>query len=330
YVDITGEPEFVEKVFLKHNDVAKEKGLAVVPCCGFDSVPADLGNLFIKQEFHRRGYTAATVEMYISIFTGKAGGAGNFATYESAVYGLANAAELRKIRKQIHRPQVPQLGPKLRILGGARFDKFIGKWVIPFIGADASVVRMGQQLSESLRLAGYSRPPYSLHPVQFAAYMGLKSSISLLGITLFGAYLNFFSRFEFGRYLLLKFPGVFSFGFFTKKGPTEAQMRETSFTSTFRGVGYKRHIDAGEPQGLEDQKPDYEIVTKVSGPEPGYVATPIAVLACAYAILEDRDKKQRDIPGGVLTPASAFASTDIISKLDSQGIKFTVESANAL
>ncbi|KAI8851739.1 CG2604-like protein [Chytridium lagenaria] len=332
YVDITGEPEFVERVFLEFNETAKAKNLAVVPCCGFDSVPADLGNLFNKQEFHKRGYTASAVEMYISIFTGKAGGAGNFATYESAVHGVANAEELRKIRKQIKRPTVPQFGAKLRILPGARFDKFIKKWVIPFIGADASVVRMGQQLSESLRTSTITaRPVHSLHPVQFAAYMGLKSSLSLVGISVFGAFLTFFLVFRLGRYLLLKFPGFFSFGFFTRKGPTEAQMRDTSFTSTFRGVGYKSVVAAGEAQGVIVGKPEYEIVTKVDGPEPGYVATPIAVLACAYTILEDREKSsQRDVPSGVLTPASAFGATDLVPKLDSLGIKFSVVSTRDL
>ncbi|KAJ3109161.1 hypothetical protein HDU97_008560 [Phlyctochytrium planicorne] len=327
YVDITGEPEFIEKVFLNYNDVAKEKKLAIVPCCGFDSIPADLGNLFTKQEFNKRGYTASQVEMYLSFFSGKSGSAGNFATFESAVHGVANADELRKIRKQIKRPTVPSIGPKLKLHPGARFDKFFGKWVIPFIGADASVVRMGQQVSESLRLAGYSRQAYSLHPVQFAAYFGMKNSISLAGILIFGGFLSLLSRYSWGRYLLLKFPGFFSFGFFSKKGPNENQLRETSFSSTFRGLGYKTLISSGEAQGLEFGKPEYEIITKVAGPEPGYVATPIAVVAAAYTILEDREKKTSNVPDGVLTPAAAFAQTDLISRLDAAGIKFSVVSS---
>ncbi|KAJ3117416.1 hypothetical protein HDU96_006797 [Phlyctochytrium bullatum] len=326
YVDITGEPEFVERVFLEFDDKCKTQGLSIVPCCGFDSVPADLGALYTKQQFHRLGYTASVIEMYINIVTGRSGGAGNFATYESAVHGVANANELRKIRKQIRRPNFPTIGPKLKLLSGAKFDSFIHKWIIPFIGADASVVRMGQQLSEGLRSSSYARPVHSLHPVQFGAYFGLKSAVSLVGITLFGAFLGVLSKYKFGRYLLLRFPGFFSFGFFTKKGPTEAQMRETSFVSTFRGVGYKSLIKSGEAQGVQLGKPEYEIVTRVAGPEPGYVATPIAVVASAYTILEDRDKKQRDVPPGVLTPASAFAATDLIARLDSQGIKFSVVS----
>jgi short subunit dehydrogenase-like uncharacterized protein len=59
YVDITGEPEFVEKMFAKYDEAAKEKQVAIVNCCGFDSIPADLGNLFIKKQFFARGCTAS-------------------------------------------------------------------------------------------------------------------------------------------------------------------------------------------------------------------------------------------------------------------------------
>ncbi|KAJ3191052.1 hypothetical protein HK101_008136 [Irineochytrium annulatum] len=329
YVDITGEPEFVEKIFLKYHKEAQDKGISIVPCCGFDSIPADLGNLFTKQEFNRRGYTAAQVEMYINIITGKHGSCGNFATYESAVYGIANADELRKVRKLTKREKVVTIGPKMKILNSPRFDKFAYKWVLPFIGADASVVRMGQQLSESLRLAGYKRPVLSLQPVQFAAYLGVQSRLSLVGMIIFGGFLTFLSRFSLGRYLLLKYPGFFSFGQFSRKGPSHDQMKETSFTSTFRGKGYKRLIASGQTDPVV--KPvEYEIVTKVAGPEPGYVATPIAVVAAALMILDDQSKTERAVFAGVLTPASAFGATDLIKKLDAAGIKFSVVSERDL
>jgi short subunit dehydrogenase-like uncharacterized protein len=40
-VDITGEPEFVDKVFVKFDEEAQKKGVTVVPCCGFDSIPGE-------------------------------------------------------------------------------------------------------------------------------------------------------------------------------------------------------------------------------------------------------------------------------------------------
>ena len=43
YVDITGEPAFVERTLTKHAQAAEAAGVRVVSCCGFDSIPHDLG-----------------------------------------------------------------------------------------------------------------------------------------------------------------------------------------------------------------------------------------------------------------------------------------------
>ena len=45
YLDITGEPSFIKRIIKKYDDEAKKKGVLVIPCCGIDSVPADLGVL---------------------------------------------------------------------------------------------------------------------------------------------------------------------------------------------------------------------------------------------------------------------------------------------
>ena len=46
YVDLTGEPEFVDFVRRKFHGEAQAKNLRIVNCCGFDSIPHDLGVLF--------------------------------------------------------------------------------------------------------------------------------------------------------------------------------------------------------------------------------------------------------------------------------------------
>lgn len=50
YVDSTGEFNFVREVIEKHFDAAVEKKIALVPCCGFDCVPADIGNFVVHRE----------------------------------------------------------------------------------------------------------------------------------------------------------------------------------------------------------------------------------------------------------------------------------------
>ena len=43
YVDLTGEPEFVDRMYLEHHDAAVASGARIVHACGFDSIPHDLG-----------------------------------------------------------------------------------------------------------------------------------------------------------------------------------------------------------------------------------------------------------------------------------------------
>ena len=43
YVDLTGEPEFVDRMWLKYHARATETGARLVHSCGFDSIPHDLG-----------------------------------------------------------------------------------------------------------------------------------------------------------------------------------------------------------------------------------------------------------------------------------------------
>lgn len=50
YVDITGESEFVDEMYLKYQDRAVESGARIVHACGFDSVPHDLGALFTVRQ----------------------------------------------------------------------------------------------------------------------------------------------------------------------------------------------------------------------------------------------------------------------------------------
>lgn len=87
YVDITGEPEFFEGMALKYHDKAKENQVAIVHVCGFDSIPADIGVLFTKQELEKNhSALPSSIEMFFKIHTGNSGFAGHYATYESVQY----------------------------------------------------------------------------------------------------------------------------------------------------------------------------------------------------------------------------------------------------
>src|SRR4051812_29287955 len=50
YVDLPGEPEFVDRMYVRHNAEAEKSGARIVHACGFDSIPHDLGVLFTVEQ----------------------------------------------------------------------------------------------------------------------------------------------------------------------------------------------------------------------------------------------------------------------------------------
>lgn len=50
-VDVSGEPQYIEKMQLEYHKAAQEKGVYIISTCGFDSIPADLGVVFLQQKF---------------------------------------------------------------------------------------------------------------------------------------------------------------------------------------------------------------------------------------------------------------------------------------
>lgn len=107
YLDICGEPDFMERMEASHHASALENGSLVISACGFDSVPAEIGLMFHAR--HWGGLSAPNrVEAYLCLESDKRI-VGNFGTYESAVLGVANAdklAELRRSRPRRPRPTV--------------------------------------------------------------------------------------------------------------------------------------------------------------------------------------------------------------------------------
>ncbi|MDF3150278.1 saccharopine dehydrogenase NADP-binding domain-containing protein, partial [Streptomyces sp. T21Q-yed] len=50
YLDLSGEPEFVDRTYVRHDARARETGARLVHACGFDSIPHDLGAYFTVQQ----------------------------------------------------------------------------------------------------------------------------------------------------------------------------------------------------------------------------------------------------------------------------------------
>ena len=71
YVDITGENFWVKEMIEKHHEAAAAKGVRIIPSCGFDSIPSDLGSFF---GIRKLGAPIKRVESFHSFKGGASGG----------------------------------------------------------------------------------------------------------------------------------------------------------------------------------------------------------------------------------------------------------------
>lgn len=135
YVDLTGEPEFVDLMWLRYHEQAEKSGARIVHCCGFDSIPHDLGAYFTVQQLPRD--TPLTVEGFV-----RAGGTFSAGTYHSAINAFGRARLYAKTRaerqRQESRPANRRIGSTA---GGIRREKSLGTWVVPFPTIDPQVVK---------------------------------------------------------------------------------------------------------------------------------------------------------------------------------------------
>ncbi|PON65983.1 Hopanoid-associated sugar epimerase [Parasponia andersonii] len=161
----------------------------------------------------------------------------------------------------------------------------------------------------------------SVKPAHFGVKIGTKSLLGILPIMTVGVFIGIFGNFAFGRWLLLKFPSVFSLGWFRKKGPSEDEVRSATFKMWFDGFNDSSLVSQEKP------KPNMEIVARVMGPEIGYLTTPISLVQCALILLNQRDNLPK---GGIFTPGIVFGPMDLEERLQENGISFDVISKNAI
>ncbi len=98
YLDICGEPQFMEQSYYDNDDEARKNGCLILHACAFDSVPADLGYLFTMNQYSPD--KCSSIESFLIINCPK-GLAGHYTTYESAVYGVGDVKKLKKVRNEI-------------------------------------------------------------------------------------------------------------------------------------------------------------------------------------------------------------------------------------
>ena len=89
YCDITGEPAFVDRIIARYDGDARQRGVRLVPCCGFDSIPHDLGARFTVEQLPDD--TPITLRGFV-----RARGLPSGGTWNSAIKAMGQA-DLRSV-----------------------------------------------------------------------------------------------------------------------------------------------------------------------------------------------------------------------------------------
>jgi short subunit dehydrogenase-like uncharacterized protein len=234
YVDLTGEPEFVDLMWLRYHEQAQASGARIVHCCGFDSIPHDLGAFFTVQQLPENA--PITVEGFV-----RAGGTFSAGTYHSAINAFGRAFKYVKTRKERQQREARPAGRKVgSVKAGVRFDKELGTWIVPFPTIDPQVVKRS-----AAALDRYG-PEF-----RYGHYVQVKKLASVAG--LIGGVGTLFALAQLKptrRWLLsMKQSG---------EGPTPEQRAKAWFRVRFRGAGggkmVRTEVTGGDPGYGETSK----------------------------------------------------------------------------
>lgn len=133
YTDLTGEPGFVDDMYVKYHPDAVKSGAKIVHTCGFDSVPHDVGAYFTVLQLPEN--TPIEVESRV-----RASGMISGGTFYSALNGFGHAKQtIDAARKRIKLDKAPE-GRKIKPLTKPPHrDKTMGMWVAPLPTIDLFV-----------------------------------------------------------------------------------------------------------------------------------------------------------------------------------------------
>lgn len=149
YVDITGETPWVRTLIDRYHAQAAADGTRIIPCCGFDSVPSDLGTYLVIRYLQREfGAACQQVNAYFQAYGGFNGGtlASAFNLYDSP--GAAQMWEPFLLNPP--QPHTQAERDRNRDPQAPAFDADLNTWVGPFFmgPVNTRVVRRSCALSE--------------------------------------------------------------------------------------------------------------------------------------------------------------------------------------
>jgi len=298
YCDLAGEVQWIRKMVDTHHERAKETGARIVHCCGFDSIPMDMGVWFLQDTAKRiHGHYCDDIALYVKATKGTASGG----TIASMMNIIKEAKQDRSIARLMANPYAlnpegEREGPDRRDQQKVVFDADAGLWTGPFVmaGVNTRVVR------RSHALAGY---PYG-------------QDFRYREVTITG---RGFSGWLKGTVMTLAL-GALVLGI--SMGPTRKLLKK--FVLPKPGEGPDRELQKTGFFNLMQigKLPDGTVLrTRITGDQdPGYGSTSKMLAESAVCLARD----ELDTRGGVLTPASAMGEPLLVRLRENAGLTFDV------
>ena len=135
YVDLCGEPGFMHKIISECSAEAKETGARIVFSCGFDSIPFDLGVLFVQEEVMAKlNKYASSVRGRVRAMNGEFSG-GTAASMKATMAALQSNPELINILVNPHALCDGMQGVQQDDDSKPVYDEELDTWVAPFFMA---------------------------------------------------------------------------------------------------------------------------------------------------------------------------------------------------
>lgn len=135
YTDLSGEPGWMYHMIGQHGAAAAASGARIVHSCGFDSVPSDLGLLFLQEAAERRfGKPCQSVKARVRAMKGAFSG-GTAASLNATENAMVDNAELARIMADPFALAGGFRGPDQPADDQVYEDGDLGQWVTPFIMA---------------------------------------------------------------------------------------------------------------------------------------------------------------------------------------------------
>lgn len=233
YVDLTGEPEFVDRMWLKYHAIAEASGAKIIHACGFDSIPYDLGVLYTVEQLPEG--VPISIKGYI-----RADGTPSGGTYHSAIGAFSRLRQAGKTAAERKKVEVRPAGR--RVKGGGKIGRGADGqgWALPLPTIDPQIV-----LRSARSLDRYG-PDFSYeHFAQFKRLPMMVGTVAGAGVLLAGSQLGI------TRKALLKLKDV-------GDGPDEAKREASWFKLRLVGEGGGKtvttQVSGGDPGYTETSK----------------------------------------------------------------------------